>query len=224
MKNNKKSLLIAFLALVVSPAGAQTLNWESLKKQDQHILNINLSGEHGLGYGVGYGYQVRNKFIPVLINAEFSAPFGEVLLDDFKIKLGGQVRWAKFRSFQFSTRTFSVFRRYENDFGRLLNFGCDLSGVAGYYRPKWFAAAEIGFDKAVVTHFKHSQTYKDQYAQAVGGWYQPSTGGAFRYGLQAGFSAGKHDIYLRGGRVLNQDFKTKPIMPYYAQIGYNIRF
>lgn len=224
MKNNKTSILIAVLTLIVSSSGAQTLNWESLKEQDQHLVNLNLTGEHGLGYGLGYGYQVRNKLVPVIVSTEFSAPSGEVPFDEFRLKLGGQVRWAKYRNFQFSTRTYGVFRRYENDFGRLLNFGCDLSGVAGYYRPKWFAAGEVGFDKAIVTHFKHSQDYKDQYADAVGGWYKPSTGGTFRYGLQAGFSAGRHDIYLRGGKVLNQDFKTRPVMPYYAQIGYNIRF
>jgi hypothetical protein len=224
MKNIITSILVPILTIAVSSANAQTLNWESLKKQDQHIVNINLTGEHGLGYGLGYGYQIKNKLAPALVNVEFSAPSGEVAFDEFKIKLGGQIRWAKYRNFQFSTRTYGVFRRYENDFSRLLNFGCDLSGVVGYYRPKWFAAAEAGFDKAIVTHFRHSKAYKEQYANAVGGWYQPATGGTFRYGLQAGFSAGRHDIYLRGGRVLNQDFKTRPTMPYYAQIGYNIRF
>jgi hypothetical protein len=224
MKNNKLSILVAVLTLVTSSARAQTLNWESLKKQDQHIININLAGEHGLGYGLGYGYQLQNKLAPAVVNIEFSAPSGEMPFDDYKIKLGGQIRWAEYQGFQFSTRTYGVFRRHENDFSRLLNFGCDLSGVVGYYRPKWFAAGEVGFDKAIVTHFKHSKAYKDQYADAVGGWYQPSTGVNFHYGLQAGFSVSRHYIYIRGGRVLSQDFKTKPTMPYYAQIGYNIRF
>ena len=28
--------------------------------------------------------------------------------------------------------------------------------TAGYYQRKWFVAGEAGFDKAIVTHFKHS--------------------------------------------------------------------
>jgi hypothetical protein len=99
-----------------------------------------------------------------------------------------------------------------------------MSGVAGYYRPRWFVSGEAGFDKAIVTHFKHSEAYKNQYPHVINGWYEPATGGNFYYGLQTGVSFRKHDLYLRAGKILSQDFKTPPTLPLYAQIGYNIKF
>ena len=111
-----------------------------------------------------------------------------------------------------------------NDFVRLVNFGSDMSGIVGYYRPKWFVAGEFGFDKAIVTHFRHSKAYKDQYPGVVDGWYEPATGGNLYYGLQAGFSFRKQDIFLRAGKILTQDYKTTPMVPIYGQLGYNIKF
>ena len=99
-----------------------------------------------------------------------------------------------------------------------------MSGIVGYYRPKWFVAGEFGFDKAIVTHFRHSKAYKDQYPGVVDGWYEPATGGNLYYGLQAGFSFRKQDIFLRAGKILTQDYKTTPMVPIYGQLGYNIKF
>jgi hypothetical protein len=98
------------------------------------------------------------------------------------------------------------------------------SGVIGYYRPKWFAAGEAGFDKAIVTDLKHTSAYKEQYPGVVDGWYEPSTGGNFYFGLQAGYSLKKHDIYIKAGKTLTEDFKSKPTIPFYAQLGYNFKF
>jgi hypothetical protein len=41
--------------------------------------------------------------------------------------------------------------------------------------------------------------------------------------LQTGFSFGRNDIYLKGGKLVTQDFSTTPLLPYYFQVGYNIR-
>jgi hypothetical protein len=105
----------------------------------------------------------------------------------------------------------------------MLNFGSDLSGNIGYYRSKWFIAGEVGFDKAIITNFKHSKVYRDQYPGVADGWYEPATGGNFYYGLQAGFSFKNQDIYMKAGKLLRQDFKTTPFIPFYFQLGYNIK-
>jgi hypothetical protein len=145
-------------------------------------------------------------------------------MDDFKTRLGGNMHWISYRDFRFSTNLYAVFRRYQNDFVRLANFGCDLSGTIGYYRKKWFAATDFGFDKAIVTHFKHSEIYKSQFPGVVNGWYDPATGGNFYYGLQAGCSFGKNDMWIKAGKTISQDFKTKPVVPMYGQLGYNLKF
>jgi hypothetical protein len=224
MKNFKKYILISGLILSIVSVNAQTINWASLKEENKHIVNANVGLEYGVIYGLGYGYQIKNSLFPIVVNLEYSFPSGNKIFDDFKTKIGGQIRWVEFHDFQFSTKIHGVFRRYENDFVRLINFGSDLSGIVGYYRPKWFVAGEVGFDKAIVTNFRHSKEYKDQFPGVVDGWYEPATGGNFYYGLQAGFSFRKHDIYLRAGKILTQDFKTTPMVPFYAQLGYNIKF
>ena len=53
------------------------------------------------------------------------------------------------------------------------------------------------------------------------GWYEP-TGGNFYYGLKTGLSLKRNDIYLKAGKILAQDLKTKPPMPFYVELGYNI--
>ncbi len=117
-----------------------------------------------------------------------------------------------------------IFRRYENPLIRFLNFGAETKGTIGYYKPKWFAAAETGFDKAVITHFKHTNAYREAiYLHAKDGWYDPATGGHFYYGLQAGYSFKKIDITLNVGKVLSQDLKTMPLIPYYLMLGCNFR-
>lgn len=223
MKNHKAVIIIMFLALAFGAVNAQTINWANLNGETRHIVNASLGLEYGAVYGLGYGFQTRIGPFPLLANAGFSFPAGDQRLDDFKTNIGVQIRWIESGNFQVSTKLHGVFRRYENDLVRLLNFGSDMSAIVGYYRPKWFVAGEAGFDKAIVTHFQ-SKDYRDQYPGVVDGWYEPSTGGNFYYGLQVGFSFMKNDLFLRAGKMVSQDFKTAPLLPYYGQLGYNLRF
>ena len=97
--------------------------------------------------------------------------------------------------------------------------------VGGYYQPHWHVAVEIGFDKAIVTHFKHSESFKQNvYALVQDGWYSPATGGNLTYGLQGGLSFKKMDVFLKAGRVITEDFTTTPQVPFYAQLGVDYRF
>jgi hypothetical protein len=223
MKNIKNILSMTVLLCSFFISTAQTINWASLEKEQKHLLNFNVSSENALIYGVGYGYRVKSKF-PIILNAEYSFPSGKNIADDFKTKLGGQIRWIQTGNFQFSTKIQGIFRRYENDYARLLNFGSDFSGIAGFYKRKWFVAGEIGFDKAIVTNFKHSDLYKENYPGVQDGWYEPPTGGHFYFDIQAGYSINKFDIYLKAGQLVEQDLKTLPLLPWYAQVGFNVKF
>ncbi|HEX6913782.1 MAG TPA: hypothetical protein VF145_00990 [Chitinophagaceae bacterium] len=217
------SLLVLFI-LTSGPAQSQALNWHTLKKQNKHILSAQAGFDHGFSYGASYAYRLNDRLFPAYISVDFSSPAGDQVLDDFKSRIGGSIHWLRYRNFRFSTNLYGVFRRYQNSFTTLSNFGSDFSGVIGYYRRHWFAAAETGFDKAIVTHFKHAAAYKQQYPDVVDGWYEPATGGNFYYGLQAGVSFGKHDLWLKAGKTLVEDFKTRPTVPFYGQLGYNLKF
>lgn len=222
MRNIKYIFSIAAL-FTSSILCAQTFNWGSLRSDQKHILSLNVNSEYAVTYGAGYGYKLKTK-LPVILNADYSFPSGGNITDDFKTKVGGHIDWFQAGNFHFITKIHGVFRRYENDYARLLNFGSDFSGIIGYYRSKWFIAGEVGFDKAIVTHFKHTDLYKSNYPDVKDGWYEPSTGGNFYYGVQAGYSREKFDLYIKAGKLTEQDFNTAPMFPIYAQIGVNLKF
>jgi len=224
MKIIKISLLIIVaLHFPKSLCLAQTLNWASLRQEQRHIVNVNAGYDYAFTYGVGYGYHLKMK-LPIVLNVEYSQPAGDKAFDDFKTKIGGQIQLYQVNDFRFTAKILGIARRYENDYTRLFNFGSDMSAIAGYYRDKWFVAGEFGFDKAIVTNFKHTDLFRENFPDVKDGWYEPSTGGNFYYGLQAGVSFTNNDIFLKAGKVVQQDFETNPTIPFYVQIGYNRRF
>jgi hypothetical protein len=217
-----KPFIVFLLATCVHSVSAQTLNWSNLKKNQKHIANIHAGAEHGLIYGVTYGYHVKAAR-PIVLTAGYSFPAGKRLTDDFKTKIGGQINWHRSGNFYLSSQLQGVFRKFGNSYVRLLNFGADVSTTGGYYKKHWFAAGEVGFDKAIVTHFKHSDLYKANFPGVKDGWYEPSTGGNFYYGLLGGYSFKQTDLYLKAGKLVEQDFKTLPTIPIYAELGVNFK-
>lgn len=203
---------------------AQSFNWGNLNPERPLTLQLSAGLEHGIVFGTGITTLQNFPLFPVVSQVEFSVPYGEDILDDFKIKLGGQINWWHSGSWNFSTKIQGVFRRYQQEFVRLVNFGSDLGGTFGYYRPHGFIAAEVGFDKAIVTHFKHAEVYYTIHPEVVDGWYEPSTGGNFYYGIQTGLSLSRIELVVRAGKMLPQDFRTELLFPLYAQLGLNLNF
>ena len=224
MKNHNIISLLLILTLYFSTTSqAQTLNWKALDSTRQ-IVNVNFGLDYSLSLGAGYSYKLNTK-LPIVLNANFSMPSGENVFDDFKVKTGGQICLLNKSNFVGSVSIFGIYRRYQTNLVRLQNFGSDMKGTFGYYKPKWFVATEVGFDKAIVTHFKHSKKFKDEiYANVVDGWYEPATGGNFYYGFSTGYSLKMTDFTFNLGKVVSQDYKTSPLIPYYAQLGCNIKF
>lgn len=216
-------LLMSAALLVLNAVDAQTVNWSSFKPEQKHIANVNAGFDNSFSFGVAYGYRFNIKF-PLILNVEHSQPAGEKLLDDFKTKIGGQIRLLQLGDFHFTAKVQGIFRRYENPDVRMVNFGSDMSAIIGYYRPIWFAAGEFGFDKAISTNFKHGASYREIFPDIKNGWYQPATAGNVYFGLQAGVSINKFDITLKGGRTIQQDFKTTATVPFYGQIAFGRRF
>lgn len=213
---------IFIFSLFIGQTYSQTLNWESLDKNQKHLLHANAGWEYSFVYGLAYGYHFQTK-LPIVADVSFSLPSGEAVFDDFKSKIGGQINLYQINHFRFTTSIHGIYRRYENPLVTLQNFGADATAIVGYYKPRWFVAGEFGFDKAIVTHFKNSAIYKEVYPNAKDGWYEPATGGNFNFGLQAGYSFRRSDLTLRLGKTITQDFKTKPMIPLYFQLGYNFK-
>lgn len=216
-----KCLAVAGLLCIAQTSFAQLINWKNLSPLQKHILSVNVGLDYGAVVGIGYSKQLKTK-LPALLDISYSFPSGEKLLDDFKVKIGGRVRVYKIDNIQFSVSAHGTYRRFQNPLVRLQNFGSEMKAVAGYYRPRWFVAGEMGFDKAIVTHFKHSAEFKSSFPEVRDGWYEPSTGGVFSYGIQTGYWFNNSAVTLEAGKLMNQDFQTKPLVPLYIRLGYNL--
>ncbi len=220
MKNITLSIIATIL--LICQATAQTVNWSNFTQEQKHIINIHGGLNYAFIAGVGYDYKLNLKKIPFLLHAEYSAPFGKKPMDDFKAKLGGQVQMLNVNNFSLTIGVHGLYRRYQSKLGRLAGFGSEFSAAFGFYRPKWYTAGELIFDKAIITHIKHSSIMKENYTAAQDGWYMP-TGGNFSYGLRSGLSVKNNDVYLKIGKTITQDLKTSPIIPYYCIVGINMR-
>jgi hypothetical protein len=104
----------------------------------------------------------------------------------------------------------------------MFNFGSEFSATAGWYAHKWFAAGEFGFDKAITTHLKHSELMKEYNPSVQSGWYIPN-GGNFIYGLQAGYTFNRNDLYAKFGKTRAEDLKSTSMIPFYFQLGLSRR-
>jgi hypothetical protein len=149
---------------------------------------------------------------------------GSDLLDDFKVRVGGQLEAFQLDGFSATVRVLSNLRRYENQLVRIVGFGADIALVTGYYASAWHAAAELGFDKSIVTHLKHSGVMRSNFPGIRDGWFMPS-GGHYYYGIQAGKTLGEsYALTLRVGRTSAQFDDEDALVPYYVQLGLGLRF
>lgn len=226
MKTIGKIMLAGLALLVITNyASAQAINWGSLGKDDKQVVNLNAGWDYGVTFGAGYGYHlnIHRPNMPLILDIGYSFPSGKNILEDFKVKVGGKISLYEIGNVHFIASIYGVFRRYENDMVRMANFGSDLSAIIGYYRSYWFVAGQFGFDKAIVTNFRHQASFKEKFPEVKDGRYVPPAGGNYHFGLQAGFSFRRHDFFVTAGRLITQDWKTTPLVPYYAQVGYNFR-
>lgn len=212
------TLLLIFFACHTSLG--QSINWRSFESS-QRMASVGVGLDQGLIYSAGYAQRFGRQ--PLVLTLGASLPSGRNWIDDFNVRLGLQVEVVRMGNWSATLKADGVLRRFENPYARLVNWGGTFGAVAGYYKPTWYVATELGFDKAIITHVRHSTQMLDGLPGLRNGWYIP-TGGTFRYGLQAGASLGKTDLTLRAGRLLGQDVKTVPLLPIYAQLGINRRF
>jgi len=222
MKKLKNIIITTAFIGLVNLLSAQTVNWESLQPTQKHIVNLNIGFDNGSVFGVSYGYHF-NTTMPLILNVEYSQPFGKNVFDDLKTKIGGQLNLIRANHFYAAVKAYGIVRRFENDYARMVNFGSEFSATAGLYKNKWFMAPEFGFDKAIVTHLKHSDLMKGYNPQLQTGWYIPM-GGNFFYGLQGGYSFKHSDVYAKIGKTISQDFQTAPTLPVYFQMGWSVKW
>jgi len=221
MKNLVKAILVA---MALAEAGySQNINWRSLGEDQRNVLQFNFGYDFGVTAQLGYS-RLFTLVRPVIVGLDFSIPMGSVLVDDFKVRMGGEVEIVQAGAFSATIKIASNLRRYQTQLVRIASFGSDFALLAGYYKTTWYAAGEFGFDKSIATNLRHSDIMRAYFPAIRDGWYVP-TGGHFYYGIQGGKTIGESfDLSLRLGGTRAQKHDEEAVLPYYAQLGLGVRF
>jgi hypothetical protein len=194
-----------------------------MQEDQRNIVQLDFGYDYGTTVQLGYS-RTFTLLRPVVVGLDYSFPMGKELIDDFKVRLGGQVEIFQLGGFSATVKIMSSLRRYENQLVRIVSFGSDLGLATGYYSSTWHAAGEFGFDKSIVSHLKHSDIMRSNFPTIRDGWFIPS-GGHYYYGIQGGKTLGEtYALSLRLGATNAQfDDEDAPV-PFYVQLGLGMRF
>lgn len=212
------------LVLAALAAGDATAQWNVARFDAQRSRAYTTFGlDPAMITTVGYGRVVGVGGHDVQLTGDAGVAGGRLELRDFRVRLGAQTSLLRWRELQLTGSATFITRGTENSIYRGVNFGADFTGSAGLYRDRWFAAAEGGFDKAIITHIAHTDYYRDNYyADARDGWYLDA-GGIWHYGLAAGVALGRAELAGRFGWRKSQDYQdVNP--PVYASLGIGFGF
>lgn len=172
---------------------------------------------------IGYGRVVRLRGHDFQLTGDVGVVAAGMDAHDSRTRLGAQTSLVEWRSIHLTGSATFIIRGTENSIYRGVNFGADISGTLGMYKERWFAASEFGFDKAIVTHVKHTDWYRDHYyADAKDGWYI-DTGGTYHYGLAGGFALGRTEVTGRVG-LLRTERGNELSTPGYVSLGVGLGF
>ena len=87
----KKLIAVIIITMAVVAGGyAQNVNWRSLGEDQRNAVQFNVGYDFGATAQIGYSRSLT-IIRPVLLGLDLSVPMGNVLLDDFKGRLGAQI-------------------------------------------------------------------------------------------------------------------------------------
>lgn len=199
---------------------AQVLHWAEEHASDKHFFQAVGGLDASFVAGLGYGRKITVFGRPAMAAIALEAPTGNNVLDDYSMKLGIQNLWWQKKHWTLTTQIHPMLRRYHNNFVILNNIGLEAGVVFGYYRKGWFLAMEANHDWALMTHFKHSVFYKNNFSEVQDGWASGITGGSIRLGGQLGFRWRKHGLALQAGQQYARRFYPGFLVPLYAKLSY----
>lgn len=213
---------VLLLALKVSVVNAQEINWSDVSEGKKHYVTLNFGADYSTYYGLQYGYRIGNTRLPLILDAEFSVPFGEDVFDDWNARMGIQSKLWSHNNLWWSVRASVITRKFESDVASLMNFGSSFSTLFGYQKSRWGIATEFSYERSEVSKIEH-HLLKDDYPEITDGWYN-TAGGNFKMGVQAHVNIKSLNLFMHLGKAFGQDFQDNPTLPYYAKLGINKSF
>lgn len=209
-------------ALVPFQGVAQEVNWRSLSPQTRHLGSINVGGDYGSYFGGSYGYLWKRGTSSIIVGHELTLPFGDELVDDFKMKTSLQGELWRSETLSFAIKSGFIVRGYESEMARMYNLGADITLSFGRVKPRWGIEAIANYDRSMATHIKN-KLLKEYYPEIKDGWYD-SSGGNFKFGIRANRSLGSTIVFLNVGKATGQDFEDDPTLPFYFDLAFQRLF
>lgn len=221
--NRMKSIYVAaLLSALITPALFGQWNIARFDAQPNRVYTTFGLDPAFVG-SIGYG-----RVLPVMshnfqLTADAGVATAHVDTRDFRARLGTQTSVAQWRSLHLAGSATFISRGTQNSIYSGFNFGADVSGAIGVYRPRWFAAGEVGKDKAIITHITNSGYYRSTYYPgARDGWYLDA-GGTIHHGVAAGVAIGKTELITRFGWQKTEDYNSL-LPPMYGTVGLGLAF
>jgi hypothetical protein len=220
MKTNL--IVILMLSLIAyNQSKGQDVNFRALDNAT-HLVSLHGAVDYGSSYGIGYGYVWHYKSRPVVIGTEFSQPFGNEMLDDWKWKTSVQAELWRKDHFSVVLKPAFVWKHYESRMLTAQNFGADFGLHMGLIKPKWGIVAIADYEKYITSRLKH-HLLKEYYPGIKDGWYDQS-GGNFKFGARFQKSFGTWNTFVTVGKHFGADFKDNPTLPFFAEISIQKQF
>jgi hypothetical protein len=212
------------ILLSVIVAGDAAAQWNAARfGMDPNRVYATIGLDPALVTSLGYGRVVSLYGHAFQLSGEVGVAAARWDVRDFRLRLGAETSLVRWRSLQLVGSAVGIARGTDNVIFRGYDFGADVRGRLGVYRPGWFAAAEFGKDKAVITHVTHSDWYRTHfYPDAKDGWYLDA-GGTLYHGLATGVALGRAEVTARFGWLRTEDYNGLAA-PMYVSLGAGFGF
>jgi hypothetical protein len=221
---SRVSSITVGVLLSILAAGDVAAQWNVARfDTDRNRVYASFGLDPALVSSLGYGHVVRVLGHDFQLAGEAGVVTAGMDASDFRARLGVQTSLVRWRSVHLTGSVTAIARGTENTVYRGFNWGADAAASLGVYQPRWFAAAEGGKDKAVITHITHSDWYRRyHYADAKDGWYLDA-GGTYHYGAAAGLTIGRAELVAKAGWLRTEEYNDMT-PPFYGSVGVGFGF
>lgn len=217
------ALAVALGLTVMIPHRAEAQGNVARYREAKNRIYTSFGLDPALVGTVGYGRVMGLFGHPFEFTGDIALAAAHLDTRDFRAQLGAHTSIVRVGSVHLTGSATFITRGTENSVYRALDFGSDFTGTLGFYRHRWFAAGELGFDKDIITHITHSDWYRENYyPDAKDGWYLDA-GGVWHYGAQAGLAIGRVEVSARFGWQKTGNWKDLA-SPLYGSLGVAVGF
>ncbi len=215
---------LALLFIVISPIPAQ--NIINNAPEDNRVytrIGIEPATMNTIGYQRNFQLgHFENRLTSYLEWSTAAFKFG---WNNSELKIGGI-----FPLFEYGSFTILNDANASSGTASNINFKSNKFAVGdkvniGWYKPVWFLASTIEYEKIYLNQITHTKSFKEKfYEDAVDGWYY-GTGGNFQFGLAIGWTILKKvDTSFEVKLPVTEKFNAFGGSPLHVNMGLGYRF